>query len=96
MDFFYEKIHHDYADEFECNIACLIEKVKIMKTKKGDMMALINVRDYSGAIEMAVFPKTFEKIKNKIKLDTICIAKGKVASRNGEKTFVVDNISELI
>ncbi len=90
-----DRVHHDYADEFECSLAVLIEKVKIMKTKKGDMMALINTRDYTGAIEMAVFPKTFEKIKNKIKLDTVCIIKGKVASRNSEKTFVVEMINDL-
>jgi DNA polymerase-3 subunit alpha len=66
-----------------------------MKTKKGDMMALINTRDYTGAIEMAVFPKSFEKLKAKIKVDTVCVIKGKVASRNGDKTFIVDTITDL-
>jgi DNA polymerase-3 subunit alpha len=90
-----DKVHHDYADEFECSLAVLVEKVKIMKTKKGDMMALINTRDYTGAIEMAVFPKSFEKLKAKIKVDTVCVIKGKVASRNGDKTFIVDTITDL-
>jgi DNA polymerase-3 subunit alpha len=83
-------------DEKELAIAAYIEKVKITKTKKGDHMALIHVRDYTGIIEMAVFPKTYEKIKNNIKLDATVIIKGKVASRNGEKTFIVDEVRPLV
>ncbi len=98
-----DKIHHEYADEFECSVAALVEKVKVTKTKKGDFMALITVRDYSGVIEMAVFPKTFTKLKEAEKRngkilmipDSIVIIKGKVSSRNDEKTFVVDEIKEL-
>ncbi len=90
-----EKVHHDYADEFECSLAVLIETVKITKTKKGDFMALITCRDYTGVIEMAVFPKTYLKIKKDISEDKVCVIKGKVASRNGDKTFIVDMITEL-
>ncbi len=90
-----DRVHHDYADEFECSLAVLIEKVKVMKTKKGDLMALITCRDYTGVIEMAVFPKTYIKIKKDVVENKICVIKGKVASRNDEKTFIVDTISEL-
>jgi DNA polymerase-3 subunit alpha len=90
-----EKVHHDYADEFECSLAVLIETVKITKTKKGDFMALITCRDYTGVIEMAVFPKTYAKIKKDVSEDKVCVIKGKVASRNGDKTFIVDTITDL-
>ncbi|MDI9354786.1 MAG: OB-fold nucleic acid binding domain-containing protein [Cyanobium sp. MAG06] len=69
--------------------------MKITKTKKGDMMALLNVRDYSGNIEIAVFPETYKKLKSNIEINKPVILVGKVASRNGEKTFVLEDIREL-
>jgi DNA polymerase III alpha subunit len=58
-------------------------------------MALITCRDYTGVIEMAVFPKTYAKIKKDVSEDKVCVIKGKVASRNGDKTFIVDTITDL-
>jgi DNA polymerase III alpha subunit len=54
------------------------------------------LRDYSGGFEIAVFPETFEKFKKLIVKDKILIVKGKVASRNGDKTLVTDEIRELV
>lgn len=88
-------IQHDYPDDFDTAFACIIEKIKVTKTKKGDRMALLNVRDYSSGFEVAVFPRVYEKIKTKLTLDKPVILKGKVASRNEEKTFVLDEVKEL-
>lgn len=90
------RIQHEYPDEFETAFACIIEKIKVTKTKKGDKMALLNVRDYTSSFEVAVFPRSYEKLKDKIAIDKPLILKGKVASRNDEKTFVLDEIKELI
>jgi DNA polymerase-3 subunit alpha len=73
----------------------IIETVKITTTKKGDKMALLSVRDYTGAFEVAVFPKTYAIIKSKIVKDVPIVIRGKVSSRNGDKTMMVDEIKEL-
>lgn len=90
-----EKIQHEYPDEFETALACIIEKIKVTKTKKGDRMALLTVRDYTSSFEVAVFPRIYEKLKNKLIIDKPLILKGKVASRNDEKTFVLDEVRDL-
>ncbi len=90
-----ERVQHELSDDVEVSLACIIENIKVTKTKKGDKMALINVRDYSSAFEVAVFPKTYAKIKDKLILDTPLVLKGKVASRNGDKTFVLDEVKRL-
>ncbi len=82
-------------DNTEITLAVLIESVKITKTKKGARMALVGVRDYSSNFEIAVFPESYEKFKDKIKKDTTVIIKGKAASRNGDKTMVLDEIKPL-
>lgn len=83
-------------DNMEVTFAALIEGYKITKTKKGDRMALVKLRDYSGGFEIAVFPKTYELFKKLIEKDKVVIVKGKVSSRNGEKTLMADEIRELV
>lgn len=89
-------IQETIKDNTEVTFAALLETFKITKTKKGARMALLNLRDYSGGFEIAVFPETFEKFKKLIVKDKILIVKGKVASRNGDKTLVTDEIRELV
>ncbi len=90
-----KKINDEVADNIEVSLGAIIENIKITTTKKGDKMALLSVRDYTGAFEVAVFPKTYAIIKSKIVKDVPLVLKGKVSSRNGDKTMMVDEIKEL-
>jgi DNA polymerase-3 subunit alpha len=88
-------IMHDAKDGKVLSFAALVEKVRITKTKKGDFMALLNVRDYTGMMEVALFPEVYKKCKALCELDTKVVVKGKVATRNGEKTMSVDELTPL-
>lgn len=82
-------------DNRELSIPAIIEKMRTTTTKKGDRMALLTLRDYTAAIEVAVFPETYKRYKDLLALDKPLVFKGKVSSRNNEKTFVVDSITPL-
>lgn len=91
-----EKIHDNtIPDGKEASLAVIIEGIKIMTTKKGDKMAIITIRDYRGFIEAAVFPDTYKKYKSLLSLDTPLVIRGKISTRNGEKTIAVDEIRQL-
>ncbi len=90
-----EKINNDMGDKSSVTIACVIEMVKIMKTKKGDAMAMARVRDYTGMIEVVFFPENYKKFKPLLLTDKVCLVTGKVNTRNGEKSLLVDEIKEL-
>jgi len=51
--------------------------------------------DFSGSIEVAVFPRVFNEFKEFINPETCIVIKGKVSKRNGETTFVADKIKAL-
>ncbi|MFA5132029.1 MAG: DNA polymerase III subunit alpha [Candidatus Paceibacterota bacterium] len=91
-----DKVHHDTPDGKEVSIAVIIERIRITKTKKGDQMGLLTLRDYRGAIEVAVFPETYKRYKSLIALDNPLVIRGKVSTRNGEKTIAVDEIKALV
>jgi DNA polymerase-3 subunit alpha len=88
-------IQHKAKDDEAVSFAALIDHIRVTKTKKGDQMALLKVRDYSGMIEVAVFPETYKKVKARCITDATVVVKGKVATRNSERTLVVDEITEL-
>ncbi len=90
-----DKVHHDVKDGTEVSLAIIIETIKITVTKKGDKMALVRLRDYTGTIEVAVFPETYKRQKDLVVLDIPLVARGKVSTRNGEKTIIVDEFKKL-
>jgi DNA polymerase-3 subunit alpha len=90
-----DKIHTDYKDGKEISLAVIIENLKITITKKGDKMGLLRLRDYTGTIEVAVFPEAYARFKNSILLDIPLIVKGKVSTRNNDKTMILDEIKKL-
>ena len=90
-----EKVHTESADGKEVSLAVIVEASKITTTKKGDIMALLTLRDYTSVIEVAVFPETYRRYKDVIMLDIPLIVRGKVTTRNGGKTLIIDEIKKL-
>ena len=58
-------------------------------------MVFMRMADFSGQIEVVVFPKLFTKHKD-ILVNESCISiKGRVSKRNGETSIVAEAIKEL-
>lgn len=90
-----EKTHTSIPDGREVSLAVIIEAIRITITKKGDKMAILTLRDYSGFIEVAVFPETYKRYKDLILIDSPLVIRGKVSTRNNEKTIAIDEIKSL-
>lgn len=90
-----ETIKASKEDGKEVSLAVIVETIKLTKTKKGDTMALVKLRDYDGTIEVAVFPETYAKTKALLLVDNPLLVKGKVSTRNGDKTMIINEVSAL-
>ena len=83
------------AGELSVVAAGIVEEVKPVVTKKGDQMAFLKIADFSGMIEVVIFPKVFTEFKN-ILVKEKCIAiKGRTSERNGEKSIIAEKVKEL-
>ncbi len=83
------------AAELAVVAAGIVEEVRPVATKKGNQMAFIKIADFSGMIEVVVFPKVFTEFKN-ILVKEKCIAiKGRTSERNGEKSIIAEKIKIL-
>lgn len=76
-------------------VACIIDTVKIVTTKKGDRMAFLGLSDFSGSIEAVVFSKLFENTKDILVENYIIALSGKVTLRNGEKSLMIESLKKI-
>ena len=90
-----KKAKETLKDGTEVTIACIVEEVKALTTKKGDAMAFVKVTDFSGTLETVVFPKTLVAFRSAFVVDMCLAIKGKISERNGEKSLIVDKVQVL-
>ncbi len=82
-------------DGEEFTIACIVEEIKPINTKKGDLMAFVKVADFSGDLETVVFPRILFEFKNAFVPDKCIAVKGKMSERNGQKSMIVERVKVL-
>ncbi len=67
----------------------LITDVRKITTKKGDMMAIVQFEDPSGKGEAVIFPKSYNKVADKLEEDLIVLVDGTLERRMGDMQVVV-------
>ena len=77
-------------------IAGIVSGKKIIKTKKNNQeMAFLTIFDETGSIELIVFPKLFEKLKETIGIGKTLLLKGKINDKDGKLSIIMDNAVDL-
>ncbi len=68
----------------------IINQVKKITTKKGDLMAFVTLEDTTGSQEVVVFPETFKNNRNLWQEDNMILTKAKVSHRNDEIKAIIE------
>ncbi|MGO2223623.1 MAG: OB-fold nucleic acid binding domain-containing protein [Leuconostoc falkenbergense] len=74
----------------------IVDKIRQIRTKKGDDMAFATISDLTGAISVTIFPNLFKNIQNILNVGTVLqfIGKSEVDSR-GELAIVANQIQTI-
>jgi DNA polymerase-3 subunit alpha len=72
---------------FDISIGGLVSALRLMRTKKGDQMAVVLLEDWEGMVEVLVFPDTFTKVQKLLEVDAPLLVKGKLD--NDEATIKI-------
>ncbi len=72
----------------------LVEKVKVITTKKGDKMSFITGSDETASMEYTLFPKTYESYSNIERGDLLKI-RGVVEKRLNQIQIIVETIKKV-
>ena len=89
------KVYPDVTDGQAVTIGCMISNVAKKTTKGGQSMAILTVEDVYGTIEAVMFPKVYEKFKDRLELEAIVEISGKLQVRDGERPNIIVDKVEL-
>lgn len=85
----------DFKEGVEAVIGGIVEEARDVLTKGNERMVFMKLSDFSGTIEVAVFPRIYNEFKDFVKSDACIAIKGKVSKRKGETSFIADKIKAL-
>ena len=72
----------------------MVEAVRALPTKKGDMMGVLTLEDLQGHIEAVLFPRTWQQYQNLIQPEAVLRVEGKVDLSRGEPQIIVDRVTQ--
>ena len=69
--------------------------LKKRKTRRGDWMAVFNLEDLEGSVEVVVFPELFRSCQDRLENDAALAVKGKAELEDGRWRIIAEEISLL-
>lgn len=89
------KLLEECKENHECVIAGIIKEIREVVTKKGDRMMFVCLEDFTGTVDVVIFPKVYEEFRSFLVLDNCVAMKGKVSKKNNETSFIADKVKSL-
>ena len=85
----------DYAEGSSVSAIVMLTSLKPVTTKKGDRMAILTLEDLTGNTESVVFPKSYERISEKLIVDARLMVWGKIDRRDDQAQFIVEDVESI-
>lgn len=71
-----------------------IQQIRQIRTKKGELMAFLQVTDTKQKLDVTIFPETYQKVSETIKEGLICYLHGRVQRRDERLQLLLEGIEE--
>ncbi len=85
----------EFRENTEAVVAGIVDEARDVMTKNNEHMVFMKLSDFTGTIEVAVFPRVYNEFKQFVQADACIAVKGKVSKRKGETSFIADKIKAL-
>ena len=79
----------------EASIGGIVNKLKGITTKRNERMAILNLEDLDGFVEVLVFPKAFSQYSKLMKINSTIFVKGRINLRDKEPKIVAEEVIPL-
>jgi len=77
---------------FEVCIGGLVSTLRVMRTKKGDLMGIVLLEDWEGTVEVLVFPDTYAKTQRLLETDAPIFVKGNLDNDESSMKILATDI----
>ncbi len=85
----------DKPDRALVRVAGLIIAQRRIITKKGDMMSILTIEDYTDGIEVVVFPKLYYEVSDKLNVDTAIVVQGRLDTAGDKAQIIADSVTTI-
>jgi len=86
----------NFKDGDLISIGGILNKVKLTTTKRtGERMAIVQLEDLTGIIEVLIFPKAYALISKYIKADSMIFLKARLSTREEETKLIAEDALPL-
>ena len=79
----------------EVRLAGLVSGIRIMRSKKGDRWAMVELEDMTGIVDLLVFPEAYSRLEHFIKADAALLIKGKLSIEDAGTRVMVSDAKPL-
>ena len=73
----------------------MIPELKLITTRKGDRMAIVQLEDLTGSCEAIVFPKTYTKLSEFLLTDTRLLFWATIDKKSDKTQLIIDDCREI-
>ncbi len=82
----------DMSDKAAVRIGGTIQSVRVIRTKKNDLMALVNLEDLHGTIKVVIFPSIYEKVQDELEEDAAIIILGEIKKEENSVEIIAESL----
>ncbi|MFH1643066.1 MAG: DNA polymerase III subunit alpha, partial [Patescibacteria group bacterium] len=79
----------------QVRIGGIISRVKRIITKNGKPMLFANLEDFTGKIELVVFPRTLEQCNGSLEENKVVLVSGKIDNKDNVLKIICDDVLEI-
>ncbi len=76
-------------------IGGMVSELRVITTKNNESMAFVKLQDFTGTLEIVVFPRTWAEVKSFVAPDRYIIADGRVDTRDNAPKLIASRVLEL-
>jgi DNA polymerase-3 subunit alpha len=80
---------------FEVSIGGIVSAIRVTRTKKGDSMAIVQLEDWEGIVEVLMFPDTYSKVHRLLEADAAIIVKGKLDNDEASMKILATDVHPM-
>ena len=85
----------DQKDKAKVSVIAMIKEMRVVTTRKGDKMAILQVEDLAGSCEAVVFPKSFYRLSDHLLTEARLLIWASVDRRDENVQLIVDDCRSI-
>lgn len=72
-----------------------VASIKEIRTRAGEPMAFVTIEDFTGSIEIILFPRVFSQVRSTLSQDSVVVVKGRVQEQEETRRIIGESVRLL-